>query len=257
MNGQRNQIWGVRKEGYDVVYLAHSRGNKKLPDRKPKQMSAVRFSGEPKDFLSHHGVEGMHWGEITKEYEPVAFDKRKLKKSENGAFPSSRIRTAIRERAAKQRQKEAEDWRQTRKEMLAAREKRDKIAKGLVYGGAILAGLLAVYGAYKLVRIPKSKAYAGIFNRFMTQNPGSDPLGRASQLAKANSNTFGQARMANRYLKSRGLAVGGRRASRIYGAKRLIEKVKNLPQGKTKAGKALLEKMRNRLQARAFDRLYF
>ena len=32
-----------------------------------------------KDVLSHHGVKGMHWGEITKEYQPVAVDHRKTR----------------------------------------------------------------------------------------------------------------------------------------------------------------------------------
>lgn len=38
----------------------------------------MRYEHSREDqYLMHYGVPGMHWGVITKEYQPVAFDKRK------------------------------------------------------------------------------------------------------------------------------------------------------------------------------------
>lgn len=262
MNVQRNQSWGVRKEGYDVVYLAHSQSQRNLSDRKPKQISAVRFSGESRnnDSLKHYGVQGMHWGEITKEYEPVAFDKRKLKKasavgSTSGARRS--IGSRLQQERKKARQQELDEIREAREAMKANRERRDHMAKMLVYGGVALAGLLSAYGIYRYTHVAKAKAYTGIMNRFLKQNPGALGTGRAAQLAAANSKSVAQAHAVNRYLSRKGLGMSGKRVMSVYSAKNLIAKLEKIPKGKTKLGKAIFNKMRNRTRDRIFDKLYF
>lgn len=262
MNVQRNQSWGVRKEGYDVVYLAHSQSQRNLPDRKPTQISAVRFSGESRnnDSLKHYGVQGMHWGEITKEYEPVAFDKRKLKKA-SAVGSTSGIRRSIGSKLQQARQKaykqEMDEIREAREAMKANRERRDHMAKMLVYGGVALAGLLSAYGLYRYTHVAKAKAYTGIMNRFLQQNPGALGTGRAAQLAAANSKSTAQAHAVNRYLSRKGLGMSGKRVMSVYSAKNLIAKLEKIPKGKTKFGKAIFNKMRNRTRDRIFDKLYF
>ena len=208
--------------------------------------------------LSHHGVQGMHWGEITKEYEPVAVDHRKIKTANNPtpARAGATFSSGIAKMKAARKQREAEQYKRDRQEMLAAREHRDKLARNLAYGGAIVAGLLLAYGTYKVTKIQRARAYSGLLNRIMTQNPNMS-LSTASRMANFNTRMPEGAKMINRYLKSKNLTVGIRRSNRIYGAKNLISRMSKIPKGKTKAGKAIFNKMRYRMRDRIFDKLYF
>ena len=51
--------------------------------------------------------------------------------------------------------------------------------------------------------------------------------------------------------------MSGKRVMSVYSAKNLIAKLEKIPKGKTKFGKAIFNKMRNRTRDRIFDKLYF
>ena len=101
--------------------------------------------------LAHYGVKGMHWGEITKEYQPVTVDHRKTR---GGIFSKAteKIRNQIRaddEEVAKEREDRRARWK-------ARKEKNEKIMKYMAAAGA----LLLIYGGYrhfKLTHLPGTK----------------------------------------------------------------------------------------------------
>lgn len=207
--------------------------------------------------ISHYGVKGMHWGEITKEYEPVAVDHRKLKTAQLQT-PNYRISTkprmssAARQKAAQtmsrkqvraMRRREREGyytkdangrtvWRQNGREYSPS-EQRQKIVRRALIAAGVATAVLAAYGAVKYRHIQKTKAYSGILNRFLNQNPGanlSTESGRqlyqkGLNLAKTNSASRASIKRTNRYLKQKGLSLKKKEAVKIYKQNRNIDKL--------------------------------
>jgi hypothetical protein len=196
----------------------------------------LKTESESQDlFLAHYGVKGQQWGVVTKEYEPVAIDHRKT----GGTAKSNllnRAQQGISNRINSYRYKEqvrsAEAIAQYRKEK-AANDKKWKRAK---IGAAVLATALVAYGAYKVNKIVKAKAYTGLLNNFLKKNPNANfgsSRGRASLIngidkATANSKTFKDAWKTNKYLRRNGMSVGRRDALSVYKTRRLIAKASHL-----------------------------
>lgn len=196
------------------------------------------------DALAHYGVPGQKWGVITKEYEPVAVDHRKMRTSNvvrtsttTRSVGSSMSRKQVREQQRRERQgyytKEngRTVWRKNGK-TYSPSEQRQKIVKRALIGTGIVAGLLITYGAVKYGQIRKAKAYSGILQRFLKQNPAANlktPEGknlyrRGLELAKANSKGRAAIKNANQYLKRRGLSPTRSNAMQTYRARKSLEK---------------------------------
>lgn len=201
--------------------------------------------------LAHYGVPGQKWGVITKEYEPVAVDHRKLRGSATSqvrthTYPRSVGSSVSRKQEQKMRKLEREGyykkdangrtvWHQNGKEYSPS-EKRQKIVKRALIAAGVTAAVLATYGAIKYHQVQRNKAYAGILNRFMNQNPdaniGTDSgralLQKGLNLADTNSSSRAQIKITNRYLKSKGLSVNRKQAAEIYkqgkNANKLLQK---------------------------------
>lgn len=220
--------------------LVHSRDPYELPYK------AVVHTRKcvPKDVLMHYGVPGQKWGVITKEYEPVAVDHRKMRTSNvvrTSTTPrsvgSSMSRKQVREQQRRERQgyytKEngRTVWRQNGKSYSPS-EQRQKIVKRALIGAGIVAGLLVTYGAVKYHQVQKAKAYSGILQRFLKQNPAAKldtPEGRklyqrGLQLATKNSAGTEAIKSTNRYLRNHGLNLSGRNAMKTYRTRKSLEK---------------------------------
>lgn len=205
--------------------------------------------------ISHYGVKGMHWGEITKEYEPVAVDHRKLKTAQlqtpnyristkprmSSAAGRKAAPTMSRKQARAMRRREREGyytkdangrivWHQNGKEFSPA-EERQKLVKKAMIGAGVVAGLLITYGAVRYAKVQRAKAYSGILNRFISQNPGAlkntsegrKLMKRGMSLARANSSKK-LAKSTNKYLGRKGLNLKGRDAMRMYKGRKDVEK---------------------------------
>lgn len=223
----------------------------------------------PKDVLMHYGVPGQKWGVITKEYEPVAVDHRKMRTSNvvrTSTTPrsvgSSMSRKQVREQQRRERQgyytKEngRTVWRQNGKSYSPS-EQRQKIVKRALIGTGIVAGLLITYGAVKYGQIRKAKAYSGILQRFLKQNPAANlntPEGkklyrRGLELAKANSKGRDAIKNTNKYLRRRGLSVNSNDAMQTYRARKSLEKTLTSQERRNKA-LALIRRNRLRMPKR-------
>lgn len=218
---------------------------------------------EEDEALIHYGVPGQKWGVITKEYEPVAIDHRRTGNNPNGI--SGRIKQRINDRRNEARAKDEKFRAEIKANYQKQREQRQKIAKYGAIGVAALAGLLIAYGTYKYVHVNKMKAYSGLLNRFMRQNPQmnlNDAAGRAMfksgvEKAAANSRSLKDAVATNRYLKRTGLQIGKSEARRMYSARHLINRLNNMKTTGGKYGAVIDRYRRNRLQAKIFDKIYF
>ena len=196
----------------------------------------------PKDVLMHYGVPGQKWGVITKEYEPVAVDHRKMRTSNvvrTSTTPRSAGSSLSRQQVREQKRRERQGyytkengktvWRQNGKSYSPS-EQRQKIVKRALIGTGIVAGLLITYGAVKYRQVQKAKAYSGILERFMHQNPAANlqtPEGRklyqrGLALAKENSKNRVMVKNTNRYLKSRGLSLDRKSAMQTYRARKSL-----------------------------------
>ena len=105
------------------------------------------------NFLAHHGVKGQKWGVITKEYEPVAVDRRKTR----GFSPIAKVKARFAESRAREqaeRQQERENW----NAIFQRSEKRRKII-GTALGVGTLA--LSLYAGYKLRNVSLSSVLKG------------------------------------------------------------------------------------------------
>lgn len=222
----------------------------------------------PKNVLMHYGVPGQKWGVITKEYEPVAVDHRKLRTSNvvrTSTTPRSAGSSLSRQQVREQQRRERQGyytkengrtvWRQNGKSYSPS-EQRQKIVRRALIGTGIVAGLLITYGAVKYGQIRKAKAYSGILQRFLKQNPAANlktPEGRklfkrGLELAKANSKGGKAIRNTNRYLSRKGLSVGGKSAMRTYKARKSLNTVASYTESRNKA-LALIRKNRYRRAA--------
>lgn len=223
----------------------------------------------PKDVLMHYGVPGQKWGVITKEYEPVAVDHRKMQTSNvvrTSTTPrsvgSSMSRKQVREQQRRERQgyytKEngRTVWRQNGKSYSPS-ERRQKIVKRALIGTGIVAGLLITYGAVKYRQVQKAKAYSGILQRFLSKNPAANlktPEGkklyrRGLELAKANSKGRDAIKNTNQYLKQRGLNLKRNSAMQTYKARKSLEEALTSQERRNKA-LALIRRNRLRMPKR-------
>ena len=203
------------------------------------------------DTLMHYGVPGQKWGVITKEYQPVAVDHRKLRTKSvvrTSTTPRSAgsmlSREGVQSRAMQKREREGywtkengrTVWRQNGKSFSPS-ERRQKIVQRALIGAGIVAGLLITYGAVKYSRVQKAKAYSGILNRFLKQNPGANlntPDGRklyqrGLDFAKENSKGDKVIKKTNRYLRQHGLNLNSRQALDMYGQRKGVEKALRPP----------------------------
>ena len=242
--------------------LIHSRDPYELPYKAVVHTRKVIQN----DTLMHYGVKGQKWGVITKEYEPVSVDHRRMRNNSivrTSTMPRSVGSTLSRQQMRQQQRREREGyytkengrtvWRQNGKSYSPS-EQRQKIVKKALIGAGIVAGLLITYGAVKYHQVNKAKAYSGILQRFLKQNPAAKldtPEGRklyqrGLQLAKQNS-TGGEAiKNTNRYLRSRGLNLSGRNAMKTYRNRKSLEKAAFGQESRNQA-LALIRKYRRRL----------
>lgn len=212
--------------------------------------SIIRFTSYGGS-LQHYGVPGQKWGVTTKEYQPVAIDHRRMRKPE-----SYSIRRNVTPKTASS-PKTREDY---RKEAQAIRERNERVRKKVIIGSAVVLGLIAAYGAMKYVRVQKAKAYAGLLNRFLKQNPGaslSSESGRrllqgGAVKAHVNSRTLADAKSTNQYLKRIGKTVNKKDALRLYRARNSISRLSNVSVSPT--GSRTLEAMK-KMDRRRLTRL--
>ena len=219
--------------------------------------SVVRFSSHS-NYIQHYGVPGQKWGVITKEYEPVAVDHRRMRKPETYSIRrKANPKTAYNSSRTANGLKTREDY---RREAQAIRERNEKVRKKVIIGSAVVLGLIAAYGTYRYARVQKAKAYAGLLNRFLKQNPGaslSSESGRrllqgGAVKAYANSRTLADAKSTNQYLKQIGKTVNKKDALRLYRARNSISRLSNVSVSPT--GSRTLEAMK-KMDRRRLTRL--
>lgn len=245
---------------YNRNSLIHSRD----PYDQPYKVIVHIKQPMQKDELIHYGVPGQKWGVITKEYEPVAVDHRKTSISKS-VVSNLRPRTTYNVRSKSVQKREREGyytkengrtvWRQNGKSYSPS-EKRQKIVQRALIGAGVVAGLLATYGAIRYARVQKAKAFSGILNRFISQNPGANLTTESGrnlykkglQLAEENSKKLSVARSTNAYLKRRHLNLNTKGAMAIYKNKRGLVSWASNKEARNKAA-ALIRKYRNKRTA--------
>lgn len=208
--------------------------------------SVIRFVSS-ENSLQHYGIPGQKWGVITKEYEPVTVDHRLSNKASQQ--PKQYKSRAIRAR------KTRADYRE---EARVIRERNERVRKRALAIGAAAVGLVAAYGAIRYVRIQKAKAYSGLLNRFIKQNPSANLASESGRMllkngvakASANSKTLANARNTNKYLKRIGKTVDTKEALKAYKARRSISRLANTPVNPT--GNKVVELMRKFDRRRLF-----
>lgn len=191
----KSPIWAcrsIRLADQDSVYCAHREGYEprvfsgaslirmRASNHIERTSTLKNASNGQSDFLMHYGVKGQKWGVITKEYEPVAVDHRRMRR----ASPIARVRSKISERTAKddtEVQQSGEDW---RNRIESVRKKQINIGK------AVGAGSLALmfWGGYKLNKIHGEQFIHG--NKAL-----QNLLGRQSSGLKAFLKDVGKAGM--------------------------------------------------------------
>lgn len=205
------------------------------------------------DSLMHYGVSGMHWGEITKEYQPVAVDHRKTR-----GFVASRV--------AKYRQQVARDDAEVARINAERRRKTEKhreTMKKAGWIGAAAIGLFVTYKALRYTHIKKARAYTGILSNFIKNNPGALDtrseegrrlLKRGLDLAKANSRKLGKAEETARYLKRNGLAVSKKEALYGYKFRRLFNRYTSIKPGSNRVAKSINNYRRQRVAQKILNK---
>lgn len=210
------------------------------------------------DFLQHYGVPGQKWGVITKEYEPVSVDRRKLKKPTpsmntfNKTFRPAPSKNQVLKPVGKNETDKKGGW---VSQKMADRNRKLRTAS---YVGAAAIGLLLAYGAYRYSHVMKAKAYSGLLEKFISQNPsanlktesGKRLLQKGIHYAEVNSRKFTDAKATNLYLKKRGLLMKTKDATRIYKAKNLIKKCSVYTGGGSKFKQAVYRARKARLTKR-------
>lgn len=219
----------------------------------------VRISSK-NDVLQHYGVPGQKWGVITKEYQPVAIDRRKLKRPtpSTNAFNKT-FRPPESKNQKLMSQKPNAGWSSKKY------GDRNKKLRRAAYIGAAAIGLITAYGTYKYIHTTKAKAYSGILQRFLSQNPGANMatesgrqlLQKGQHFAEMNSKTLKTAKLTNGYLNRKGLNVASKEARRIYSSRRLINRVSKIPIGKNKFMRAVNRFRASRLRSRILNKIFF
>lgn len=211
------------------------------------------------DVLQHYGVKGQKWGVITKEYEPVAVDRRKLRTATPSTNTYNKLARPAPTRDRQLTAKVKKGW---------VTEKRERYNKAINVAGYIGTGLLLGalgYGMYKYAKITKAKAYAGSLTRFLSRNPsvnlntesGRQLLQKGLNTARASSRGFASAKTVSDYYKSRGLGIPRKQALHIYKARNLLTRVSKIKPSSNQFLNELKNHRRNRLISRIRDKLYF
>lgn len=141
----RDHAYCAHREGHEPRVFSGASFIRMRDSTAIQKASTFEIATNDHDFIEHHGIKGQRWGVITKEYEPVAVDHRRMRR----ASPIAMVRSKISERTAKddaEVQQSGEDW-QNRIESIQKRQKN--------IGKAVGAGSLALmfWGGYKLNKI--------------------------------------------------------------------------------------------------------
>lgn len=185
---------------------------------------------EDQNFLAHHGVKGQKWGVITKEYEPVAVDHRKIKRFSPIAKARARM-TSERAKAEAERQQERENW-----NAIFEKKRRNKKAIASVMGVGVMA--LSLYGGYKLNKIHGRQLINGkaALKNLLPMKPSVSSFKNAAKtLGKEGINyswgkslaPSGLKRVKSTFDHAKVLLTGQRYREYVKKARRLIGRVKN------------------------------
>lgn len=141
----RDHAYCAHREGYEPQVFSGASLIRMRDSAAIQKASTFEIATNDHDFIEHHGIKGQRWGVITKEYEPVAVDHRRM----GGISPVAKIRSKISERKTKddtEIQRSSEDW---ENRIRSIQEKQKNIGK------AVGAGSLALmfWGGYKLNKI--------------------------------------------------------------------------------------------------------
>lgn len=227
-----------------------------------KNGSTLVHFDKSQSVLMHYGVPGQKWGVITKEYEPVAVDHRRTNTVSKNVVYNARPKATynVRPRQIQKREREGyytkengrTVWRQNGKSYSPA-EQRQKIVRRALIGVGAVAGLLAVYGALKYRQVQKAKAFSGVLDRFLSQNPGAtmktesgrNLFKRGLELAKESSKNRSAVKTTNAYLKRKNLSLSGKKAISIYKTRKDLTRMASSQETKNRLTK-LIRKYRNK-----------
>jgi len=177
-------------------------------------------------YLAHYGVKGQKWGVITKEYEPVAIDRRKTKNQTN-IIQKARIGIA------RQREIGQAEQQQIVRERQARREKRKRILRtaGTVLG---LGGLaLALYKGYKMSDIHLKESGRKALDSLIQLKPTKNRRRKAFSSgfmaldAKERSNSMGLKKVGEYFSKAGSILTMSYYRRKIKNARKYIDKLKS------------------------------
>lgn len=180
----------------------------------------VHIQGQS-DWLMHYGVKGQKWGVITKEYEPVAVDHRKLRTLN----PISKIRAHYQKKDAVQAEKDQIE-REQRQAWIEKRNKRFEIAGYAIAGTALV---LSLYGGYKLSRIKPAgkKVLKSLLNAKFSKDERRTAGRDAFMLMDAKQRGSGMNRVKEVLGHAGSIATGQRYRRYLKRARGMVAKFKN------------------------------
>ena len=256
----------VKRESIEVIEHEHCWENNALPVRPKTQTDNV---------LMHYGVPGMHWGEITKEYQPkgIRGSGVTIPKVGVGAKAGVKIRGAVNKvgsairrpinnvssnirgrREQVRRDKAAIQAKKTPEQREAERKARNR--KIAVAGAVAVGAIVAAYGAKKYVETTKAKAYAGTLKRMLDVTPGNrmERLSKAEAAARETSGSFRSALATNRILKNNNWNVTDtKHAKAMYQGRDDLKKILDIRRDQSgKAGRRILNKAYSRARLNSY-----
>lgn len=245
----------VQRESVDFLDHEHCWENNAAP---------VQITKRADNSLMHYGVPGMHWGEITKEYQPkgIRGSGVTIPKVGVGAKAGVKIRSAVNKvgsgirkpvnsvssnirgrREQARRDRAAIQAKKTPEQREAERKARNK--KIAIAGAVAVGTLIAAYGAKKYADTTKAKAYAGTLQRMLDVTPGNkmERLSKAEEAARATSGSFRTAWATNRVLKANNMSVDTRHAKTMYQGREDLKKILGIHRDQSgKAGRRMLNR---------------
>lgn len=184
---------------------------------------------DPPNTLIHYGVKGQKWGVITKEYEPVAVDHRKIGNQTS-------IVQKVRGKANARREYLQAYRQQVIADRQARREKRQKTMK--ITAGVLAAGTLAIaaYKGYKLSGLRGTEKEIGkrALRSLLVLKPKKGDLGklltRGSMAldAKNRSETMGMAKVMQHFRNGGNILRMRYYREKIRKARSYVNKLKNV-----------------------------